>query len=248
MATEQWAWSNKSTPSEELIIATTINNTLSLFPESSLYGTGNCRAVIMSQSGLMTGSDSKKRYPLTIDLAKKISRYCGRADGKWDGKWRFDEYPLNRLEGFYDVSDPWVDDRIKDMRWRANIVSVEYANTRELFYPAFQTSCDNDSSLFNSVFATIAGTQLEKIAYRVWTRLVGNSRLKGKAFTDKSDDLIIQLSEGLFDNRFRVTSRTYFTKNDEELGYAWSTEITIYGNLMKTYNTVTISGKWEDYV
>ena len=244
---EEWTWTPKQTASEELAIAVALNNALELIPESVVNGMGNCRAIIMSQSGLVRGGDAKKRVPLTVDLAKKISRYCGGADGAWDNRYAFDEDLKNRVEDMYDVSDPWVSDVVKDMRWKANLVSAEYANTRDLFYPAFQTSCNDDSSVFNNLFVVMCGTQLTKIAHHVWTRLAGNSRLLGKAFLDKSDELILAKLNGMFDNRFRITVRTYFSQRDQETNFSWSTEFTIYSNVMKTVNHVTIDGKYEDY-
>lgn len=243
-----WGWTGKQSAADELAVAAALNNAISLYPESIIYGTEACRAVIMSQSGRMRNSNYKQRLPLTVDLALKVARYMGAADGKWDSRWAFDEDTGNNVEGFYDVTDPWVTDRVKDLRWGSNIVSAEYRNTKDLFYPAFQTSYSDSSSVFNSLFVVLAATQLTKIAHHVWTRLVGNTRLKPKAFLEKSDRLISDKANGLFDDRFNITVRTEFTKADEERGYSWSTHIDIKSNVMKLVNSFTITGAREDYV
>lgn len=243
-----WGWTPKQSAADELAVAAALNNAIALYPESIVYGTQACRAVIMSQSGRVRNSTYKQRLPLTVDLALKVARYMGAANGKWDSRWAFDEDSGNTVEGFYDVTDPWVTDRVKDLRWGSNLISAEYRNTKDLFYPAFQTSYNDSSSVFNSLFVVLAATQLTKIANHAWTRLVGNTRLKPQAFLDKSDQMITEKANGLFDDRFTITVSTVFTKADEERGYSWTTNIDIKSNVMKLVNSFTLSGQREDYV
>lgn len=237
-----WLPITSQTIDDEIAIAAALNATLALHPESVVYGTQTCRVIMVSQSGRLRNSNYTKRLPLTVDIAIKIGKYMGAADGRWKNQYAFDENGNNDITEMYDVSDPWVNDSIKDLKWGLNLISAEYRNTSTLFYPAFQTAYDDDSSILNSIFTIVAGTQLEKIAHYAWTRLVGNSRLSTPVFLDRSEQYIVTKAEGLFDSRFRLECDSYQTEPDKSNGFSWTTNITLYGNVMRTVNTVSIRG------
>lgn len=233
----------------EIAIATTLSNAALLTPESIIFATPACRCAIVGHSGELTDVTWRGRFPLTIDVAQKVARYMGAGDGKYVRDAQFDEESGNRVSLFKvsSVNLTYKTDNNYDRSWDAGIVWVQYADTRTLFYPAFQTVYPDSSSIFNSLIVVMAASELTKVAHRVWTRLVGNTRLKPQAFLEKSDELITQYTTGRFDDRFTITPRTSFTKADEERAYSWSTEIIISSNTMKLVNSLTISGSLEDY-
>ena len=244
-----WERMPQNDESTELAIATSLSNTALLTPESVIFATPACRATIIGHSGELIDTSWRGFYPLTIDVAKKVARYMGASNGQYSRGDQFDEESGNRVELFKvsSVNLTYKSDTNYDRAWDSGVVWVQYADTKTLFYPAFQTVYPDSSSIFNSLIVVMAASELTKVAHRVWTRLVGNTRLKPAAFISRSDELIIEGTNGRFDDRFRIVPRTIYTKADEERAYSWTTEISIYSNAMKTVNTLTINGELEDY-
>ena len=231
---------SQNTVEEENSIAGMLRARARAFPESEYYGTHVCRAAIIGHSGYLINSQYRGLLPLTVELAEKAARFMGASNGIWARNRGFDIAPLNQIENFKDVNHPWKPQRQYHNDWEVGLNWVQNFDRRALFFPAYQTVYDNDTSVLNSLINMFIVIETQKVAERVWRRLTGNAKLTREQFKEKSDELILELTNGRFDDRVIVDPETYFTDYDERLGYAWSTDITLYLNNMYTVGTYTV--------
>lgn len=214
------------------------------FPESEIYGTGACRAIIVGQSGKLINSEYKGLLPLTVDFADKVSAYMGASNGIWKKDRGFDISPYNQVTMF-DVST--VNNTYKDPEeyasdWDNGMVWAQTFDRSKLFYPAFQNVYADSTSPLNSAINMMGMVESEKVCHRSWARLTGRADLTPEQFLEKSDELLTELMDPKrFDGRFIVSVRTYFTDIDAALGYAWSVDITVYQPNMYTVGSFTVT-------
>mgnify|MGYP005845061855 CR=1 FL=1 len=232
--------------SEEASMAITLRAAARAFPESEVFGTPTCRAIVMGQSGRLINSQYKGLLPLTLELAAKSARYMGSGNGVWNAGLGFDVPGNNRITLFKDVNNTFKPANVRNRDWDNGLVWAQQYDRRSLFIPAVQTVFNDDSSVLNSALTMIAIVELEKVAERVWRDLTGISFLTNEQFIDRSDRLIEEEIVGRFDNRFTIQSETTITGNDEQRGFSWSTEITIFAANMKTVGTYTITSRRID--
>ena len=121
------------------------------------------------------------------------------------------------------------------------LIWVQYFDDRSLFYPAFQTVYKNDTSVLNSFFTMAACVELTKVCIRVIRELMGDDKMTDELFIQTSNNRISQLvSEGKFDNRFKIVPETFKTPADTANGFSWSVRAHLYANNMRTLGQLTI--------
>tara|TARA_B100000700_G_scaffold155074_1_gene172235 strand:- start:22559 stop:24616 length:2058 start_codon:yes stop_codon:yes gene_type:complete len=230
----------QNTAEQESAMATTLRAAARAFPESEVYGTSVCRAVVIGHSGELLRSPYKGLLPLTIQFADMCSSFMGAGDGIWKADRGFDTAPYNQVDMFKNVNATYKPQNVYDNDWDAGLVWVQNFDRRSLFFPAIQTVYDDSTSTLNSAINMFIVAEVEKVAERAWRQLTGNSKLTADQFIERSDDLIADMTQGRFDDRVIVVPRTEFTDIDEELGYAWSTTIELYMNNMRSVGSYTI--------
>jgi hypothetical protein len=233
----------QNTPEMDASAAIALGAAARAFPESELFGTQTCRAVILEQSGNLLNSQYKGLLPLTIELARMVAEFMGASNGVWKRDFGFDESPRNQITMFKSdsVLGTYKDPDIYAKNWDIGLIWAQTFDRKSLFFPQYQTVYNDSTSVLNSLINMAVTVEAEKVCDRAWRRLTGGSKLTAEQFIERSDDLIAELmSEGRFDDRFKIVPRTYFTDIDSELGYAWSTDIEIYMNNMMTVGTYTV--------
>lgn len=234
--------------SEESSMAISLRAMARTYPESEIYGTSTCRAIIFGHSGYLINSQYKGLLPLTIEFADKCAQYMGAGTGIWNAGMGFDVPGQNHYKMFKGVNNTFKLANVRNRDWDNGLVFVQRYDRRSLFAPAVQTVYDDDTSVLNSAITMIACVELEKIADRVWRDLTGISYLTNEQFIERSDALIERAAQGRFDNRFVIEPVTTITGNDEKRGFSWTTEITIYSANQKTVGTFTITARrLDDY-
>lgn len=234
------------TPSEESSMAISLREAASAYPESEVFGTPTCRAIVIGHSGYLLNSSYRGLLPLTIEFAVKCARYMGAGNGRWASGLGFDVPGNNRVTMFRDINNLYKPDSVRNRDWDNGLVWAQRYDRRSSFIPAVQTVYNDDTSVLNSAITMIACVELEKVAFRVWRDLTGISYLTNGQFIERSDRLIEQNVRNRFDNRFVIESNTTITGNDEQRGFSWSTEITIYSANMKTVGSYTITSRRLD--
>lgn len=224
----------------ERSMATSLRTAARLVPESIIHGTASCRAVVVGDMGTFKESLVKRRLPLLFDLIHKRSKYMGASNGRMNNVYAYDVAPNNRLDVISEPNHTWKSKRSRDLDWDAGLNYVQYANMNEVFWPAYQTVYDNDTSVLNSEINMLIAVDVIKIQRYLWTEFTGRTDLTNAQFEERHNDRFLELVAGRYDNRVTITSDTYHTAADEVRGYSWSHDANIYGNVMKTVATMKV--------
>ncbi len=210
------------------------------FPESTLYGTPACRAIVVAGAGYLKTGVWDKMVPMTYEIARMFARYMGASNGIWQNGLAFDLPPNNIVTSMKNTNVVFrgADQRARD--WAINMVYAQNYDRRSLHFPGIQTVYEADDSVLNSAGMMWAIVELEKICERVWRDMSGISGLTDDQFIERGNRLINERIDGKFDNRFIFRVTTHLTQADRDRNYSWSTDIEIGGSGMKTVNTVRI--------
>lgn len=229
-----------NTPSEESSIAISLRTAARNFPESEIFGTSVCRALIVGHCGKLISSKYKGYLPLTIELAQKFATYMGAGNGVWATGKNPTAPGNNRVTMFRDVNATFKSASVRNKDWDNGLVWVQSYDRRDLFFPALQTVYADDSSVLNSALHMFACVELEKVSQRTWRDLTGIDDLTAEQFIERSDALIAADVENRFDGRYVIVPETFYTEKDVTRGYSWSTKIHLYADNMKSVGTYTV--------
>lgn len=235
-----------NTATIEASIATTLKNAARLYPESEMHGTKVCRVMVIGHAGELINSNYRgvnghRHLPLTIEFAAKSARYMGAGTGIWNAAAAFDMPPNNQIEKFKGVNITFKSANARVRDWQNGLVWAQNFDMRSIYWPGLQTVYDEDTSVLNSYFNMVIAVDLEKVAQRAYRNLTGISGKMTKAqFIMRSNQLILDDTEGRYDSRVTVRPDTYFTQADELRGYSWKTDIHMYGENMRTVGTYTV--------
>lgn len=218
------------------------------YPESEVYGTPVCRAIIVGQAGRLIGSSYTRRLPLTIEYANKVSRFMGAADGFWNPTRAYDQKGQNIIELMRDINLTWREENVANQQWANGLVYAEDYDMRRMFFPAIRTVYNNETSVLNSSITMWGITTIEREAHNSWRDLVGNAKFSPAKFIQESDRILSERLAKRFDDRFIIEVETYYTESDRLRGYSWSCNIHIYAPNMKTVGQYTVvAHRIEDY-
>lgn len=235
-----FTYQSVNTGSEDSSIGGLLSSKALLTPESEIYGTKCCRAIVVRQADVLLNSEYTGILPFTLDLAYKVSLYMGRGDGIWDSRYSFTTEPNNQVQLFGQAVATWRTNDQFDVDWVNGLIWAQDYNRRALFYPAFQTVYPDDTSVLNSLPTMAACVELEKVAQRTWRDLTGDDKLTDAQYIAKSNQLITDRTRGRFDGRFVIQPETYLTPADTQRGFSASAKIHIYANNAKTVGQTTI--------
>lgn len=219
----------------------------SAHPESEIYGTKTCRAVVAMQSCRILNNDVyTERVPMLYQYASMVARF--QRGESWDPSAAYDINENRILDQVYDVQPVLHKDKVLDQVWSNGLIySIDY-DMRSKFIPAVRTVYEDDTSVLNSAITMQACILAERVSDEVWRQLVGNSRFSPYKFLEESDRLLKERLNNRFDGRFIIVVETKYTERDELLGYRWTTTITIYAPNMKLVGQTTIvSRRLSDY-
>jgi len=236
-----FAWMEPNNGATESSLALLLSERAAVYPESELFGTAACRAIIVGRAGELLNTTYQGILPFTIDVIDKVAKYMGAGDGVWKSAFSFSSWPNNVVTEFADANITWRTPGAYDKDWENGLIWVQYFDDRSLYYPAFQTVYKNDTSVLNSFFTMTACVELTKICTRVIRELQGDDKMTDELFIQTSNNRISQLaSEGKFDNRFKIVPETFKTPADTANGFSWSVRAHLYANNMRTLGQLTI--------
>lgn len=225
----------------EISIGGMLRTYASAHPESEIYGTKTCRAIVTMMSVTMVNNDQyMNRVPLSYELARMTARFQGNMSGAWDPGMAYDINENRILSSVRDIRPSIHKDAIQDQAWANGIVYAIDYDMRRKFFPAIRTVYDDETSVLNSAITMEACTVIERMTDETWRELVGNSRFSPFKFLEESDRILKEKLNNKFDGRFIIVVNTNYTERDEILGYRWSTTIEIYSPNMKLVGTPTI--------
>jgi hypothetical protein len=167
----------------------------------------------------------------------------GASNGNWKAGYGFDASPLNEVTLFTDVASPFTPATVRNKDWDVGIVRPQYKKRRTLFFPAFKTVYDDDTSVLNSFFTASAVAELEKVGFRAWAEYSGESYLKDEQLIERVNNFVVAATKDKFDSRFVIVPDTYFTAADKARGFSFSLNITIKAPNMRTVMTLNITAE-----
>ena len=229
-----------NTVAEETSVMTALRSHARLTPESTMYGTPVARCVVMGQVGKKSQSTYPRNVPVITDLIEKRSKYMGAGNGKYKREFAYDVAPANRITTMTNVTHAHKPQQVRSNDWELGLNWAQYADRRQLFFPAIQTVYDNDTSVLNNDINMLIAVDVTKMAEEVWRQLTGNTTLTNAQFIDRANELMSELVADRYDNRVTIIPNTYFTAADEARGYSWTMDVAIYMNNMRTVGVFNI--------
>lgn len=229
--------------SDESSIGQALKTQLQMYPESEYFGTSTMRAVVVPRYGKLLNSKYRKKLPLTLEIAYKSAKYMGATSRQWDSREAMEGEPGSVVTLFTEISNTFTPATVRNKDWDNGVVGVLDYDRSSVYFPAFKTIYDNDTSVLNSYITVCAIAELEKIGDEVQRELSGRSDLSQAQMVKQVQDRINAKTTGMFAGRFVITPRAYFTDDDVARGYSWTTEITIYAPNMYTVQKLIITAR-----
>ena len=228
------------TADQESSLAVSLRATLQLYPESSVFGTSTCRAMIIGRSGVLLSGETDERMPLTIELASKAAAYMGASDGKWKSGAIFDKLPGAGIELFTDINVTVTSDLTKNNDWKNGLNWVENYTRKSVSWPALKTVYDNDTSVLNSFFNVMACVEIQKVADRVRRDFSGDISLTPAELVQNVNQAFIDRTAKRFDGKVNIVPETTMTGDDATRGYSWTSVVKVGANNMHTVEQFSI--------
>nr|DAT15803.1 MAG TPA: Structural Protein [Caudoviricetes sp.] len=208
--------------------------------ESEVHGTKAVRANLIMQCGRIIGSQYRGLVPMTYELALKRARFMGAANGRMNSGYGYDQDGVKQLQYVKEVNNPFVPYVAREVNWTNGASWAEPYDRHTMFFPAVRTIYRDETSVLVSDINMLIAVDLQKVCFRTWRRLVGDSKLTNAQFIERSDNLILEDVDGRYDGRVVIKPETFYTKGDEARGYSWNCRIHMYANNMKTVGVYTV--------
>lgn len=222
------------TADEEYSTAVTLSSFLQQFPESPYFGTPVMRGSIVGRCGNLINSNYTKTVPLTFAWAEKAATFMGASDYKWIADEIFEGAPGSVITTMNNVNITWVSPASRNIDWSVGLNWVQAYDRASLFFPAFKTVYNNDTSVDTSFITVMAVCTLNKIQHEAWRMYSGTTQYTNAQLVDRTNSFITQASNGIFAGMFKVEPNTYISDNDEIRGYSWHINTNLYANNAKT--------------
>lgn len=236
----KFIYSPINTAAQDIAVATELQSLAALAPESELYGTPACRAMIMGQAAKLLSKLWDRPLPLTLEMAKKVGDYMGAANGKWKNGKNFTESPLNKVELFGKLNYQWLPLTARTQAWKSGMINAQSAGRKGTFFAALRTIYPDDTSVLNQWSMVAACCYAELVSIRAWALLTGITGLTQKQFISRSNKIITDMLDQAFDGQFTVIVNTYFTSQDTNNNNSWTCKINFYANGMLVLGDFTI--------
>lgn len=228
------------TLADQYSVGVALKTMIELYPESATFGTPVMRGIICGGSGELITSLYTKRVPLTYEVAYKASRYMGAKNGAWKNGFAFDRAPLSIVTQLKNIDVTWVPASTRNTLWSTGINFVLNYQVGTQFFPALQTVYENDTSVLNSFFTTVAIAYLNKVAHAAWREFSGSISLTNAQLEEQVNLFVSNMVKDKFDGKFVIQPNATVTELDNLRGYSWTLPIKIYASNMKTVMTTYV--------
>lgn len=222
------------TASEEASRAQALMTRLKAFPESTLFGTGVCRAQIVLQSGKLLGGGYSKRVPQLLDVAMMWARYAGAGNGILRLGAEMDVSPNNEVTMVKKLNVPFFNARTSANLWTNGATySTTYDNRRQ-YYPCLRSVYQDDTSVLLSPITVNICCVIMRMIHKVHAKFSGNAFLTKEQLVERCDQEILDRTRDLFGGRVQIIPKTEITGTDENNGTSWTCTVTVAANNPRT--------------
>lgn len=228
------------TASEEISRAAMLVNAARLIPESTVYGTSTCRVVVLGHDGRITRSSrGSRRYPATLELANKISRFCNGIYGDWKESYLITEGDNRIIELLKDLSQPWVPQTAEDLQWDTGMMTARQYNRSQHFFPMYNTVHENVTSPLRSLFNVMVCAALERQFFKAWAMHSGATTLSDEELIEKTNKYLIDKVAGRYAG-IKISPTVLINRADSVNGYSWHIQFDVHCPASRNRMTHTI--------
>lgn len=222
------------TLSEELSRGQVLMTRLKAYPESTLYGTGICRAEVIYQTGELMDGGYSKLVPQVLDYAQKWANFAGAGTGILRDGADIDVDPNNEVSMVKNLNVPYFPARAQSNAWASGGTYSLTCDTRTNFYPCVRSVYQDESSVLLSPITTNIACDVVRLIYKIHKKFSGNSKLTKEQLIERSDKEIAKLVEGRYAGRVQIRPETYITADDDNNGFTWHCKVRLYANNPRT--------------
>lgn len=228
------------TQDEEISLASALVAHARSITESAEYATGNFRIHLFGQSfNHVNTSYTRERISLIYEIMAKNAAYMGSPTNRWAPSKAYDSgdnkiiRTLKKPNIYYKSTNT----KIKD--WDNGITSAQFHDMNEMFIPGYPTPYPDQTHPMNNQFTSWLAIGVNKICFKVWTKLVGDGTLSNSKFIELSDKLLRKELDGFGGDRAVFFPRTFITGEDLNNGFSYHCEVAMGVNSAKTVGTFT---------
>lgn len=218
------------TLSEEVSRTRSLMARLRAYPESSLYGTGVCRAEIILQTGRLAEGGYSRMVPQLLDYLDKWAAFGGAATGVLRESAHIDEHPNNLTSVVNRLTTPYINQRTQSEIWDNGGTYSTTFDRRSNYYPAIRSVYNDDTSVLLSPITVAICCHVMRIVFKAHAYFSGNARLTKGQLRERCDEHITKATNNLFGGRVEIRTETYHTEADNDRGFSWHTRVSVYGN------------------
>lgn len=222
------------TKSEELSRAQALMTRLKAYPESMLLGTAVCRAEIIQQTGQLVGGGYSKPVPQLIDYAVRWAKFAGQGNGVLREGKDIDVHPNNRVTEVKNLNVKFMNDALQSASWSSGATYSLSYDHRSQYYPCIRSVHNDDTSVLLSPLTVSIACDVMRLIRRVHAHFSGNAKLTDEQFIERSDKLILDLTNGRYGDRVNIIPETYFTADDKSNGFSWHCRVRIQASNPRT--------------
>lgn len=215
---------------EELSRSLVLAARIAAYPESVVDNTAVCRAIVCTQSGYLISSDYNRRVPILLDYASKYAAMAGASSGKMSSTKQMDDEGNNTVSLIYDLNVESFDDPMAKQLWAAGVTFVRASDMRSFYYPALHSVYSDDTSVLTSPITVGIACDCVRVATRAHIRFSGNAKLSKGQLQQRCNEYLVSLFKDRYADRVVIVPTTYYTAEDTNNGYSWSTDIAVYAN------------------
>lgn len=216
--------------SEEASRAQALMTRLKAFPESTLYGTGVCRAMIVLQSGKLVGGGYNKPVPQLLDVAVNWAKYAGAGTGALREGFEMDASPNNRVTMVKNLNVKFFGERTRNQLWLNGATYSTTYDHRSSYYPCLRSVYQDDTSVLLSPVTVNICCVIMRLIHKVHADFSGNASLTKEQLVERTDARILELCRDIFGDRVDIVPRTYISAIDDNNGTSWSCVVTVAAN------------------
>ena len=224
----------KPTLSEELSRAQVLMTRLKAYPESTLYGTGVCRAEIVYQTGDLMGGGYSKPVPQVLDYALKWANFAGAGTGILRDGADIDQVPNNTVTLVKNLNVPFFPARAQANAWESGGTYSLTSDVRENYYPCIRSVYQDETSVLLSPITVNIACDIVRLIHRIHRKFSGNAKLTPEQLIERCDRAIVEEVEGRYANRVQIRPETFFTPDDVNNGISWHCRVKLYANNPRT--------------
>jgi hypothetical protein len=224
---------------ESVAIGNAIMTRVRLTPESTVHGTGACRATVMGQSGYLHDTSIKFTVPHVFWIAYKRAIHQGNTiiQGEPTGEGNHENTFFRKTNWFPGTK------QVLELLHKSNINYCQIKQMTVPFFPHIQSVYANKSSALVTAFFVDAIIYHKYIAYESWVANVGRDVPIESMFTTVKQEIETQ-SYRVYGGKYPVIATPYQTKDDAQRGGILRVRLDIQANdIMRRIITDIVVGR-----